>query len=108
MPSRGKDISISDLVIKEEDFVDMSYEDDIKPNINLVNNLVNNIITHEEIPADVEAEIEEVIEKKELDLDSIDMMQLPIQLDDHLDLLADVKYAYNYIIYFSLLTAFQI
>lgn len=29
--------------------------------------------------------------KKELDLDSIDMMQIPIQLDDGIDILDDVK-----------------
>lgn len=40
----------------------------------------------------VETEEEEEIEsKKELDLDSIDMMQLPIQLDDGIDILDDVK-----------------
>lgn len=43
---------------------------------------------------DVLAETEEEVEsecKKELDLDNIDMMQLPIQLDDGIDILDDVK-----------------
>lgn len=40
----------------------------------------------------VETEEEEEKEsKKELDLDNIDMMQLPIQLDDGIDILDDVK-----------------
>lgn len=40
----------------------------------------------------VETEEDEENEtKKELDLDSIDMMQLPIQLDDGIDILDDVK-----------------
>ncbi|XP_043522153.1 nuclear factor related to kappa-B-binding protein isoform X2 [Frieseomelitta varia] len=39
----------------------------------------------------LETEEEEENDKKELDLDSIDMMQLPIQLDDGIDILDDVK-----------------
>lgn len=36
-------------------------------------------------------EEEENETRKELDLDSIDMMQIPIQLDDGIDILDDVK-----------------
>lgn len=39
----------------------------------------------------LETEEDEENDKKELDLDSIDMMQLPIQLDDGIDILDDVK-----------------
>ncbi|XP_063977217.1 nuclear factor related to kappa-B-binding protein [Diachasmimorpha longicaudata] len=40
----------------------------------------------------VESEIEqELMEKKELDLENIDMLQIPIQLDDGMDILEDVK-----------------
>ena len=45
---------------------------------------------NEDVPPDAEEDEEAV--KKELDLDSIDMMQLPIQLDDGIDILDDVKY----------------
>lgn len=41
----------------------------------------------------VDAEEDEV-DKKEIDLDSIDMMQLPIQLDDGIDILNEVKYVF--------------
>ncbi|CAB0028352.1 unnamed protein product [Trichogramma brassicae] len=34
---------------------------------------------------------DDMVKKEELDLDSIDMMQLPIQLDDGIDILADVN-----------------
>ncbi|XP_015109741.1 nuclear factor related to kappa-B-binding protein [Diachasma alloeum] len=40
----------------------------------------------------VESEMEEELtEKKELDLENIDMLQIPIQLDDGMDILEDVK-----------------
>lgn len=45
---------------------------------------------NEDMLAETEEE-EEIESKKELDLDSIDMMQLPIQLDDGIDILDDVK-----------------
>lgn len=38
---------------------------------------------------------EDEVDKKEIDLDSIDMMQLPIQLDDGIDILNEVKYVYD-------------
>lgn len=38
-----------------------------------------------------ETEEDEENDKKELDLGSIDMMQIPIQLDDGIDILDDVK-----------------
>lgn len=43
-----------------------------------------------------ETEEDEETDKKELDLDSIDMMQLPIQLDDGIDILDEVKYVLFY------------
>ncbi|KAJ8683468.1 hypothetical protein QAD02_019260 [Eretmocerus hayati] len=50
------------------------------------------LIPDEKIPMSISIPLEvEGIDKKEIDLDSIDMMQLPIQLDDGIDLLADVK-----------------
>lgn len=45
---------------------------------------------NEDALADTEEE-EENESRKELDLDGIDMMQLPIQLDDGMDILDDVK-----------------
>lgn len=45
---------------------------------------------NEDILAETEEE-EENESKKELDLDNIDMMQLPIQLDDGIDILDNVK-----------------
>lgn len=38
---------------------------------------------------------DEEVDKKEIDLDSIDMMQLPIQLDDGIDILNEVKYVFS-------------
>ena len=59
---------------------DMEYEPEIKIEQHSMN---------EEIRAEPEEEDE--VDKKELDLDSIDMMQLPIQLDDGIDILNEVK-----------------
>lgn len=49
---------------------------------------------NEDIPPEVEEDEEN--DKKELDLDSIDMMQIPIQLDDGIDILDDVKYVFYF------------
>jgi len=45
---------------------------------------------NDDILAETEEE-EENESKKELDLDNIDMMQLPIHLDDGIDILDNVK-----------------
>ena len=76
--------------IKEE-IEDMDYETEIKPEINLIPKEELTLPIPVSISVPIPVEIEEEIDKKELDLDSIDMMQLPIQLDDGIDILADVK-----------------
>lgn len=72
------------MEIKEE-VHDIDYETKVK--------VENNLLVNKEIPmaVSVPLPVEDEIDKKELDLDSIDMMQLPIQLDDGIDILADVK-----------------
>lgn len=72
------------MEIKEE-VQEMDYDTKIK--------VENSVLVNEEIPISVSIPlaVEEEIDKKELDLDSIDMMQLPIQLDDGIDILANVK-----------------
>lgn len=50
---------------------------------------LNSVINEDVLPETEEEEESEI--KKELDLDNIDMMQLPIQLDDGIDILDDVK-----------------
>lgn len=59
----------------------------------IVPDITQSITVNHEIPIPVSIpDTEEDLDKKdELDLDSIDMMQLPIQLDDGIDILADVK-----------------
>lgn len=76
----GKPAMIPPPEIKEE-LEDLDYETDIKAES----------ITgmSEGIPADIEEDEESI--KKELDLDGIDMMQIPIQLGDGIDILDDVK-----------------
>jgi hypothetical protein len=75
-------ISIAEI---KEEIEDLDYETDIK--------VESSLIVGEEIPVSVSIpmEVGDDIDKKELDLDSIDMMQLPIQLDDGIDILGDVK-----------------
>lgn len=68
------------LEIKKE-IEDIEY-DDIKTELSTGMN--------EDAPPETEEDEEN--DKKELDLDSIDMMQIPIQLDDGIDILDDVKY----------------
>ena len=65
--------------IKQE-IEDVDYETDIK---------TENITINEDVPPEMEEEVDHI--KKELDLDAIDMMQLPIQLDDGMDILDEVK-----------------
>lgn len=48
-----------------------------------------NIVRIEELSPKIEKSDHHI--KKELDLDSIDMMQIPIQLDDGIDILDEVK-----------------
>ncbi|XP_050452746.1 nuclear factor related to kappa-B-binding protein-like isoform X1 [Cataglyphis hispanica] len=79
-PKNNKSVIINTLEIKKE-VEDMEY-DDIKTELSSGVN--------EDILAETEEE-EENESKKELDLDSIDMIQLPIQLDDGIDILNDVK-----------------
>ena len=52
------------------------------------------MVEHHSVKEEIrfEPEEEDDIDKKEIDLDSIDMMQLPIQLDDGIDILSEVKY----------------
>lgn len=50
---------------------------------------LSSVINEDVLPETEEEEENET--KKELDLDSIDMMQIPIQLDDGIDILDDVK-----------------
>lgn len=71
---------VSTPEIKKE-VEDMEY-DDIKTELSAGVN--------EDVPPETEEDEEN--DKKELDLDSIDMMQIPIQLDDGIDILDDVKY----------------
>lgn len=73
-------IPMSDV---KREIEDMDYESDIT---------VDHHSVKEEIR--IEPEEEDEIDKKELDLDSIDMMQLPIQLDDGIDILSEVKYVH--------------
>ncbi|XP_043593392.1 nuclear factor related to kappa-B-binding protein-like isoform X2 [Bombus pyrosoma] len=76
-------VSKSSMIVTPEikkEVEDMEY-DDIKTELSTGVN--------EDAP--LETEEEEENDKKELDLDSIDMMQLPIQLDDGIDILDDVK-----------------
>ncbi|XP_033219071.1 nuclear factor related to kappa-B-binding protein isoform X2 [Belonocnema kinseyi] len=77
--SKHHTMMISMSEVKRE-IEDMDYESDIT---------VDHHSVKEEIR--VEHEEEDEIDKKELDLDSIDMMQLPIQLDDGIDILSEVK-----------------
>lgn len=79
-PKSSKSVIISTLEIKKE-VEDMEY-DEVKTELSSGVN--------EDILAETEEE-EENESKKELDLDSIDMIQLPIQLDDGIDILNDVK-----------------
>lgn len=79
-PKNNKSVIINALEIKKE-VEDMEY-DEIKTELSSGVN--------EDILAETEEE-EENESKKELDLDSIDMIQLPIQLDDGIDILNDVK-----------------
>lgn len=55
----------------------------------------DNVLINEDITVPsampIPVTVEKEIHKKELDLDSIDMMQLPIQLDDGMDILSGVK-----------------
>lgn len=68
--------------------MDVSYSSDVKENINL--NVEDIGIPHEQESAllpkidDLKKEIDV---KSELDLESIDMIDLPIQLDDSMDIL---------------------
>ena len=78
-PKAGKPAVLTMPEIKKE-VEDMEY-DEIKTELSSGVN--------EDGPPDAEEDEETV--KKELDLDSIDMMQLPIQLDDGIDILDDVK-----------------
>lgn len=77
-PRNNKPI-LSTLEIKKE-VEEMDFED-IKTEINTGTN-------DDVMP---ETEEDEENDKKELDLGSIDMMQIPIQLDDGIDILDDVK-----------------
>lgn len=61
----------------------------------------NSMVVNDEIPMSISIPMEEIDKKEELDLDSIDMMQLPIQLDDGIDILADVKLVICFFILFS-------
>lgn len=79
-PKAGKPAVLTMPEIKKE-VEDMEY-DEIKTELSSGVN--------EDVPPEAEEDEETV--KKELDLDSIDMMQLPIQLDDGIDILDDVKY----------------
>ncbi|CAK9828671.1 Nuclear factor related to kappa-B-binding protein [Anthophora retusa] len=78
-PKGSKSSVISTPEIKKE-VEDMEYEE-IKTELNTGVN--------DDVPP--EADEDEENDKKELDLDGIDMMQLPIQLDDGIDILDDVK-----------------
>ncbi|XP_076757201.1 nuclear factor related to kappaB binding protein isoform X2 [Xylocopa sonorina] len=78
-PKGNKSSVMTTPEIKKE-VEDMDYED-IKTEFSTGMN--------EDAP--LETEEDEENDKKELDLDSIDMMQLPIQLDDGIDILDDVK-----------------
>ncbi|XP_076244084.1 nuclear factor related to kappaB binding protein [Calliopsis andreniformis] len=78
-PKGSKPSMITTPEIKKE-VEDMEY-DEIKTELSTG--------VSEDVPP--EAEEDEETDKKELDLDSIDMMQLPIQLDDGIDILDDVK-----------------
>ncbi|XP_043265213.1 nuclear factor related to kappa-B-binding protein isoform X1 [Colletes gigas] len=77
--SRGSKSSIISTPEIKKEVEDIEYED-IKTEFNAVN---------DDVPP--ETEDDEESDKKELDLDSIDMMQIPIQLDDGIDILDDVK-----------------
>ncbi|XP_017878978.1 nuclear factor related to kappa-B-binding protein [Ceratina calcarata] len=76
--TRGKPSVLTPEIKKEVEDIDY---DDIKTELSAGVN--------EDGP--LETEEDEENDKKELDLDSIDMMQLPIQLDDGIDILDDVK-----------------
>lgn len=79
-PKSSKPVVINTPEIKKE-VEDMEY-DEVKTELSSGIN--------EDMLGETE-EDEENETKKELDLDSIDMMQLPIQLDDGIDILDDVK-----------------
>lgn len=80
LTQKGKPTVTNTPEIKKE-IEDVEY-DKVKTELSLGVN--------EDMLAETEEE-EEIESKKELDLDSIDMMQLPIQLDDGIDILDDVK-----------------
>ncbi|XP_076648684.1 nuclear factor related to kappaB binding protein [Halictus rubicundus] len=77
---KGSKASIMSTPEIKKEVEDMEYEE-IKTELNSGMN--------EEMPPETEEDEEN--DKKELDLDSIDMMQIPIQLDDGIDILDDVK-----------------
>jgi len=79
-PAKSCKLATNTPEIKKE-IEDMEY-DEVKAELSSGVN--------EDALADTEEE-EEDESRKELDLDSIDMMQLPIQLDDGIDILDDVK-----------------
>jgi acyl carrier protein len=79
-PAKSSKLLTNTPEIKKE-IEDMEY-DEVKAELSSGVN--------EDALADTEEE-EEDESRKELDLDSIDMMQLPIQLDDGIDILDDVK-----------------
>lgn len=79
-PKSNKSAIINTPEIKKE-IEDIEY-DEVKTELN--SNMNEDILVETE-------EEEEKESKKELDLDNIDMMQLPIQLDDGIDILDDVK-----------------
>lgn len=68
--------------------MDVSYSSDVKENIKLITDDIG--ISHEQEPPllpkidDLKKEIDD---KPKLDLESIDMIDLPIQLDDSIDIL---------------------
>lgn len=81
MAQKGSKPVVANIPEIKKEVEDMEY-DKIKTELSLGVN--------EDVLAETEEE-EENESKKELDLDGIDMMQLPIQLDDGIDILDDVK-----------------
>lgn len=80
-PTTQKGKSVTNIPEIKKEVEDVEY-DKVKTELSLGVNEDMLVETEEE---------EEIESKKELDLDSIDMMQLPIQLDDGIDILDDVK-----------------
>jgi len=80
-PSAKNSKLVTNIPEVKKEIEDMEY-DEVKAELSSGVN--------EDALADTEEE-EEDESRKELDLDSIDMMQLPIQLDDGIDILDDVK-----------------